>query len=246
MIKHYGGIAVVQEPTDAIIPSMPQSAIRYVDVDYVLPAAEIGPLIARLNREPVDRRRRAKMTRAQEPEPQHASEETEVGDMNQLFGPPSALTCPDCGGALWEVKGGRVVRYQCHVGHQYAPENLEAGQRDAIDGALWSAVRVLEEHVELKTRMSNRAAESGLTVVSKGFAEGAREARRQAQRIRAVLFNGENGNGAKRVDSARRRAQAAAQQVTPEPVKANALAGRNRKNRKKAARSRTSRHGENS
>ena len=53
MIKHYGGIAVVQEPTDAIIPSMPQSAIRYVDVDHVRPAAEIGPLIERLTQEPV-------------------------------------------------------------------------------------------------------------------------------------------------------------------------------------------------
>ena len=41
-------------------------------------------------------------------------------------------TCPDCGGALWEIQEGRVLRYQCHVGHQYAPENLEQGQLDEI------------------------------------------------------------------------------------------------------------------
>jgi two-component system chemotaxis response regulator CheB len=242
VIKHHGGIAVVQEPTDAIIPSMPQSAIRYVDVDHVLPAAEIGPLIERLTREPVDGKRSTEMPRAHEPEPQHASDKTEVRDMNQLFGPPSALTCPDCGGALWEVKEGRVLRYQCHTGHQYAPENLEAGQRDAVDSALWSAVRVLEEQVELKTRMSNRAAESGLMVVAKGFAEGAQDARRQAQRIRAILFNGENGNGATRVDAGR-RTRTAAKGNGAKPVP-NATPMRNRK--KKAARSRTSRHGENS
>jgi two-component system chemotaxis response regulator CheB len=139
--------------------------------------------------------------------------------MNQLFGPPSGLTCPDCGGALWEVQEGRVLRYQCHVGHQYAPENLEAGQRDAVDGALWSAVRVLEEHAELKTRMSKRAAESGLAVVSRGFAEGAQDARRQAQRIRAVLFNGDNGKGATRVDSARQRTREAADRSRPKAAK---------------------------
>jgi hypothetical protein len=164
--------------------------------------------------------------------------------MSQLFGPPSALTCPECGGALWEVKEGRVVRYQCHTGHQYAPENLEAGQRDAVDSALWSAVRVLEEQVELKTRMSNRAAESGLMVVSKGFAEGARDARRQAQRIRAILFYGANGNGAKRVDAARRTtgaAKAAAAKAAKSGPNANVMPNR----KKKAARSRKSRHGEN-
>jgi two-component system chemotaxis response regulator CheB len=219
LIKHYGGIAVVQEPADAIIPNMPQSAIRYVDVDYVLPAAEIGPLIERLTQEPAKGKRNTVMPRANEPEPQRASAETEVRDMTQLFGLPSALTCPDCGGALWEVQEGRVLRYQCHVGHQYAPENLEAGQRDAVDSALWSAVRVLEEHVELKTRMSKRAAESGLTVVSQGFLAGAQDARRQAQRIRAVLFNGENGRGAKDVDSVRRRARAAAQQTNSKAAK---------------------------
>ena len=219
MIKHYGGIAVVQDPKDAVIPSMPKSAIRYVDVDHVLPSAEIAPLLERLTRGPANRKRRSDMPRAKDPEPQLPSQETEVRDMENLFGPPSALTCPDCGGALWEVQQGRVVRYQCHVGHQYAPENLEAGQRDVIDGALWSAVRVLEEHVELKTRMSNRAAESGLTVVSEGFAEGARDARRQAERIRAVLFNGENGNGAKRVDSARRRTRAAAKKTRRKSAK---------------------------
>src|SRR4051812_7254117 len=215
VIKHHGGIAVVQDPKDAGVPGMPESAIRYVDVDHVLPAAEIGPLIERLPREPARKKRRSDMPRPNEPEPQLPSQKTEVRDMHKLYGPPSALTCPDCAGALWEVQDGRVVRYQCHVGHQYAPENLEAGQRDAVDGALWGAVRLLEEHGELKTRMSNRAAEGGLALVAKGFAEGAQDARGQAQRIRAVLLNGTPGGHATSVDSARRRRRAAAKKRTP-------------------------------
>src|SRR3954452_7888580 len=94
--------------------------------------------------------------RKTEVEPQ-LSGNTEVSEMVALFGPPSGLTCPDCGGALWEVEENGVLRYQCHVGHQYAPANLEEGQRDAVDGALWSAVRVLEEHAALKMRMADRA-----------------------------------------------------------------------------------------
>ena len=215
IVKHHGGLAIVQDPQDAVIPGMPQSAIQSVDVDYVVPAAEIGSLITRLAAAAADTKGRLDMPRSKEPEPQLPSEETEVGEMNQLFGAPSGLTCPDCGGALWEIQDDRVLRYQCHVGHQYAPENLEAGQRDAIDSALWSAVRVLEEHADLKTRMSTRAAESGLKVVSEGFAEGARDARRHAQRIRSVLFNLGDESGAKSVETTRARTRSAAATAKP-------------------------------
>ena len=134
------------------------------------------------------------MARSGDLEPQLAARETEVSEMQQRFGPPSALTCPDCGGALWEVQEDRVLRCQCHVGHQYAPDDLEAAQRDAVDSALWSAVRVLEEHAELKQRLARRAADNGLAVVSDGFAEGARDAHRQAQSIRSVLLDSGPGD----------------------------------------------------
>src|SRR5262249_51637357 len=143
-VKQHGGITIVQDPEDAIISSMPLSAIDSVDVDHILPARDIGPTIERLT-DTDEREEGVEMPRRKnELEPQLPSQETEVSEMQELFGQPSALTCPDCGGALWEVHEGRVVRYQCHVGHQYAQENLEEGQRDVIDGALWSAVRVLE------------------------------------------------------------------------------------------------------
>jgi hypothetical protein len=61
------------------------------------------------------------------------------------------------------------------MGHQYAPDALESEQRATIDSALWSAVRVLEEHADLKGRLAQRAAANGLEHVSEGFAErGAR------------------------------------------------------------------------
>jgi len=51
-IKRHGGIAVVQDPNDAEAPSMPRTALTYVDVDFALPASELGSLINRLVRKP--------------------------------------------------------------------------------------------------------------------------------------------------------------------------------------------------
>ena len=53
LIKEYRGLALVQEPTDAAVPGMPASAIAHVEVDHVLPVAQMGPLIARVAREPL-------------------------------------------------------------------------------------------------------------------------------------------------------------------------------------------------
>lgn len=126
--------------------------------------------------------------------------------MTARFGPPSGLTCPDCGGALWEIEQDRAVRYQCHVGHQYAPESLDAGQRDAIDGALWTAVRVLEEHAALKGRMATRAADRGMKVVAARFAEGAVDARTQAKRLRSILVDPQHAQRASESGAVPRRA----------------------------------------
>lgn len=191
VVKHCGGVAIVQDPDDALISAMPLNALKAVAVDYVLPAREIGETIVRLSRAAKDARRRGggRMARPKAAEPQRPSEQTDVSEMTAMFGAPSGLTCPDCGGALWEVQEGRVARYQCHVGHQYAPDNLGARQRDVLDQALWGAVRVLEEQAELKTRMARGAGERKLTVAAKAFAAGADDARELARNLRSVLFD---------------------------------------------------------
>jgi len=56
-IKQRGGIAVVQDPQDAVYPGMPQSAMEHVQVDYSVPLSGLGALLARLVAEPVATRR---------------------------------------------------------------------------------------------------------------------------------------------------------------------------------------------
>lgn len=187
VVKDSGGIAVVQNPEEATHPGMPLSALRFVDVDHVADATDIAKLIVKwcgvYEGEGVMAGRRDKDT-----EPQSLAGETDVEEMEHDFGPPSGLTCPDCGGALWEIHNGELARYRCHVGHQYTTEGLDAEQSDAVEGALWSAVRVLEEHADLRKRMADRAERSGMMAVATGFADSAVESQRQAHTIRELLF----------------------------------------------------------
>jgi two-component system chemotaxis response regulator CheB len=186
VVKAGGGVAVVQDPDEAAFPSMPLSALRYVEVDHVLPALQIAELITKKHDESTVGE--PTMARPKETEPQNPAEETDVEQMVDTFGPPSGLTCPDCGGALWEITNGELVRYRCHVGHQFTTEGLDAEEQDAVENALWSAVRVLEEHAELRSRMATRAEAAGMGAVSSGFSESAGDSRRQADTIRELLF----------------------------------------------------------
>jgi two-component system chemotaxis response regulator CheB len=189
VVKQLGGVAIVQQPEDALVPSMPANAIRAAEVDHVVPSADIAALIERLAGGSVDEEEdEDRAMGATEPEAQQAGREVPVGEMVRQTGPPSGLTCPDCGGALWELDEGRLVRYKCHVGHRFSAETLGAEQVSAIEGALWSAVRILEEHAELRTQLSKRAQDAGLAEVAGGFGDRARELHEQALQLRRVLF----------------------------------------------------------
>lgn len=52
-IKEQGGVAIVQDPKEALFSSMPESAIKHVAVDYVLPAEDIARILVDLACEPV-------------------------------------------------------------------------------------------------------------------------------------------------------------------------------------------------
>ncbi len=52
IVKAEGGIAIVQDPREAMYDSMPRSAMKTVDVDYVLRVAEIQRKITEIVREP--------------------------------------------------------------------------------------------------------------------------------------------------------------------------------------------------
>jgi two-component system chemotaxis response regulator CheB len=54
VIKQCGGRTIVQDPSDAIVPSMPANALRGVKVDYVQKASDIAATIERLSADQAD------------------------------------------------------------------------------------------------------------------------------------------------------------------------------------------------
>ncbi len=108
IITQRGGVALAQDPQEALIPSMPLSAIQNVEVRRVLRAAEMPAVLAEIVREPVTQEPRAM--------PEHV-DIAEAGDSLAVHTPPgeqAPYTCPECGGALWESNEvGTLLRFRC-------------------------------------------------------------------------------------------------------------------------------------
>ncbi|WP_368623154.1 chemotaxis protein CheB [Paraburkholderia sp. BR13444] len=69
-------------------------------------------------------------------------------DMDRI-GDRSALTCPECGGALWRMHGEYPLRYRCHTGHAFGALSLEDGDKKAAENPLWAAIRAVNERIIL-------------------------------------------------------------------------------------------------
>jgi two-component system chemotaxis response regulator CheB len=169
-IKAAGGRAVVQNPAEAVEPEMPMAALSAAAVDACLPLAEIAPWLVQAAR--------ANVPPAAPPVPEALSHELAINlgdlDMEHLeqIADVATLTCPDCGGSLWEVRNSRPLRYRCHTGHAFSAASLAHGQRHAIDTHLWSGVRSLRERAMLLRRM---------VAVTRGTSDTAQAAIIQAQ-----------------------------------------------------------------
>ena len=206
VIQEHGGMTVVQDPAEAQVRSMPLSVLSAITVDHVLSAAAIATLIV----QSADGHRATasvmKKPKRPEPEPQERHTTTPQ-DMTERFGPPSALSCPACGGAWWEVAAPGQLRFRCHVGHQLSADSLDSAQHGAVEGALWTAVRILEEQVAMKHRMAERAKGARLAMVRRGFEAAAKNSHQQAQSIRNLLFSRKGGAPGEAVVAAARSRQ---------------------------------------
>ena len=190
-VKRQGGLVVVQDPGEALYPAMAQSAMQRVGVDVVLPVQEIAHLLIRLTREPVAFQEGRTAMLPEEGEVQDPAEIGTAAIAEGPFpGPPSALTCPDCGGALWEQVDGEVVRYRCHVGHAYTADSMIGAHAALVEAALWTAVRALEEKAQLSRRLAERSYSRGLDRLAHRYAEAVQSAELGSDAIRHLLLNG--------------------------------------------------------
>lgn len=190
-IKARGGVAIVQNPEDALYPSMPQSALDNVAIDHVVSHTELAALLERLIAEPVPHGSVAQVP-AMAIEVDVAEHGTK-GDQPQhtSLGDPSGFACPDCHGVLWELNEGELTRFRCRVGHAYLPESLAAAQSDKLEEALWTAMRALRESAALALRLAARATQRNMLLVAHAHEKRAEEAHERAGVIEAVLGRGQ-------------------------------------------------------
>ena len=174
-----GGTVIVQDPLDALVAGMPASAIAADSPERILPVGQVAGVLEDLVREPgADPKGGAWM-----PEPVEPDQEPSRPD-----GPPAAFTCPECGGAVWELRQGELVRYRCRVGHSYSEETMVEAQGASVEAALWTALEVLEERGELLQRMADRM--RGRARTEQRLRAGARDAHQRAALIRRALMTG--------------------------------------------------------
>lgn len=190
-IKRFGGLAVVQDPHDALFPGMPTNALRSVEVDYRLPLAEIGATLSRLGRDPASSREVPHVSDENTADYERRVAELDLSAIEQddRPGTPSEFACPECGGVLWEVKDGTLVRFRCRVGHAFSGESLMAAQTTGLEDALWSALRALEEKLSLAQRLAERAHTNRQSRAASRFEEQARTAEEHAETLRRLLLD---------------------------------------------------------
>jgi two-component system chemotaxis response regulator CheB len=195
-VKQLGGTAIVQDPEEALVPSMPASAIKHVKVDHILPLGEIAPLLVRLTSTPAEEEGAYRMPEEMEIEIRIAKEAEAIGAGVKTIGEPSSYACPECHGVLLQLKEEDRIRFRCHTGHAYSADSLLAEITERIGESLWTSIRSIEEGVMLLRYMAHQAREHN-GGSAELFQKKAEEAQRRADVVRQVVMNHEKLSEAK-------------------------------------------------
>ncbi|MGH3940642.1 MAG: hypothetical protein ACRDTG_18795, partial [Pseudonocardiaceae bacterium] len=179
-----------QDPDTALHRSMPCAAMEHLKIEHILPPWRIGSLVADLvAREPpvAPEPAVAKQAVAELLAAETAIAELAAVTADQLNGRPTGLSCPSCSGAMVELDGAPSPRYRCRVGHAWSPDSLLAAQGDAVDGALWTALRALEEQGSLSRQLATLSGPRGSPEIVDRHSARADHAEWAAVQIRRLL-----------------------------------------------------------
>jgi two-component system chemotaxis response regulator CheB len=187
-IKLRGGTAIVQDPEEALHPSMPLNAMQNVDVDHKLRLEQIGPLLGRITplEAPVapdipmeeDRKLQTEIKIAEE----HSAFDMDILGEGAL----SPFTCPECHGVLARMQEGRILRFRCHTGHAFGADTLLESLGEQIEARLWDTVRALDENVMLLRHLAKHLQQSGEAEAARQYLAKARDAEERAVPLRQV------------------------------------------------------------
>src|SRR4051812_17569508 len=187
-IKRCGGLAVVQEPGEALVPDMPRNALRVVEADHVATVAEMPALLARLAREPAGPSPEVPIDIRLE----SAIAAQELADMkaDDMLGKVSPFTCPECHGALWEIHDGPMLRFRCHAGHGFTADAVLAAQGEEIERTLGTLQRAHQERAALARKMAGQERAEQRHNLADRLETRARDYEEDAKLVMELIRNG--------------------------------------------------------
>ena len=186
-VHRCGGIAMVQSPYDAEYADMPRRALDLVESAQKFSLADLGASLVRHCGEPA-------------PEPPDVPEallietrltERDMGmeDWGKVPSTPTSFTCPECKGAIHEIREEGLTRYRCRVGHAYSGYDLLGDKAKSVEESLWVALQTLEERAQMLESMATDDRQRGWTRGAGSYEDRARETRIHAERLRALLLD---------------------------------------------------------
>ncbi|QSN63048.1 MULTISPECIES: chemotaxis protein CheB [unclassified Caballeronia] len=189
-VKDHGGLAFVQDPLTADHPSMPESAIAHVEVDFVGDLDALADKILSTVVTPAGSPTHRVSARAYAAIENKISETGDGGEASFMkLGNISRYTCPDCNGVLMQIEEGPIVRFRCHTGHAFSIQTLIAEIDEAIDGGLWTTLRAIEERIMLLRQMADLAERAGSALDAAAYREQADEAEKRLAPLRQLVLD---------------------------------------------------------
>src|SRR5215472_8612275 len=136
-IQQNHGATIVQDPEEATFRSMPDSAIRGLNVQYIVRLEEMALLLSRLA----------------------VSDEnvTKPGEPIQPIAEATGQACPECGGAMTAVRMGSLREYRCHIGHRMGLQTMISQKTGLVEHAMEVALSQSEELTNLLEHALNES-----------------------------------------------------------------------------------------
>jgi two-component system chemotaxis response regulator CheB len=190
LVAQAGGVVLVQDPADAVFPSMPRAAMRAAPGALAAPVAELAGLldkVLRVDGHPV--RAAGEEVDMADADMGRSADPLYLGDGETRL---TRLSCPECSGVMAEVRLPSITYYRCHVGHQYGPQTLVAAQAESAEAKLWAAVAALEENAAFARHLAEHV-EADDGEARRKHRAAAERANELADAVRSRLEGGEPG-----------------------------------------------------
>ena len=192
-IKHRGGIAIVQNPNEALFDPMPRTAMKHVRVDHAVPAAQIAPLLMRLvaasapeappTSDEEDRRMRVETRIAA----RGGALESGVLDLGEY----TPLTCPECHGSLVMIREPSGDRFRCHTGHAFSASKLLEATTEVTGELIAEVLKGYEEALILIEHMGRDLHKAGQEEGALAYEAKAEELRRRSKEFTEAMMRHE-------------------------------------------------------